>query len=193
MVSLEQQIKWADAVQQFSNEVYAKYPGLGNSWTPALIEEVKAIGLFKEFISPRSLWACFRNCVADNRIALPPTEPALTPEQIDRLRAKFPPVIKKVERELSQREKSAMVGVSPQSGRLTAADRQAATKEVDSVYNSARNNARLNRLRQEYRDLKANAETLRGENARSHAQAYAARKEALEKINADPRFAEVRD
>jgi hypothetical protein len=192
-ISQELLKKWGVAIQDFANEIFKKYPSLDGGFIPILVEELKALGLAKEYISTRSLWAAFRNCVGDNRIKLPDAEPVLTPEVIQKIRNSFPPVVKRVERELTQREKNSLSGVEKQSARLSGIERNAVSKQVDSVYDAARNNARLNKLRQEYRDLCNNASTLRGENARSHAQAYAARKAELERINSDPRFAEVRD
>jgi hypothetical protein len=195
-ISQEQQIEWKTAIQEFANETYAKYPGLdsiNNSWINTLVDEVRALGLDKSHISLRSLRACFRNCVGDNRIKLPDAEPVLTPEVIQKIRNSFPPVVKRVERELTQREKNSLSGVEKQSARLSGNERKTATLKVDNIYDAARNNARINKLRQEYRDLKLQCETLRGENARSHAQAYAARREALQKLNEDPKYREVRE
>jgi hypothetical protein len=101
-------------------------------------------------------------------------------------------VVKTVERQPSQKEKAAMAGIAPQSGRLSHTDKEV-VKSVDDSYQAARNQARLRTLRQEYRDLKNQAESLRGTDARNHAQAYRMRKTAIDKLNADPKFAEVRD
>src|ERR1700722_1325701 len=113
-VSNDQKQKWNEAVTEFAQEIHRQYHGLDDSWTTALVEEVKALGLAAEYISKRSLMAAFRNCVGDKRIILPKSEPVLTQETIDKIRASFPPVIKRVEREQTQREKNALSGVHKQ-------------------------------------------------------------------------------
>lgn len=193
-ISLEQEQKFEQAAQDFIDGLTKKHPKLqiNDALIASVISELKTLGLYRENISTRAFWGAFNNCVMDRRIVLPPQEPVLTPEAIEKLKASFPPVIKRVERELSQKEKAAMAGIAPQSGRLSHTD-QTTVKSVDDIYNAGRNAARIRALRQEYRDLKSQAEQLRGDDARNHAQAARVRKAAIEKLNSDPRFAEVRD
>lgn len=192
-VSNDQKQKWSEAVTEFAQEIHRQYHGLEDSWTTALVEEVKALGLAAEYISKRSLMAAFRNCVGDRRIILPKTEPVLTQETIDKIKASFPPVIKSVPREISQRDKSALAGIAKQTGRQTLADRRANDAKVSREVTTAKDLSRLAELRTEYRALKVKAETLAGNNPRNHAETYAVRKAALAKLNSDPRFAEVRE
>jgi hypothetical protein len=188
VISQEQEMKWSAAIQQFSNEVYAKYPSLGNSWTPALIEEVKAIGLFKEFISPRSLWACFRNACADGRIVLPPIEAVLTPEVIEKIRNSFPPVVK--QRELTQREKNAASGVERNNGRKNHAEKE---EPCQTGMSHAMDAVRLTKLKAEYKTRLSEAESAVGDNPRNHAETYRLRKSLKDALAADRRFDPVRD
>ena len=58
---------------------------------------------------------------------------------------------------------------------------------------TVKNLSRLAELRPQYRSLKAQAETLMGSNPRNHAETQSVRKAALAKLNADPKFKEVRD
>jgi hypothetical protein len=192
-VSNDQKQKWNEAVTEFAQEIHRQYHGLDDSWTTALVEEVKALGLAAEYISKRSLMAAFRNCVGDKRIILPKSEPVLTQEIVDRIKASFPPIIKSVPREISQRDKSALAGIAPQSGRKTAADRRDADSRSSQNVATARDLSRLSELRTEYRALKVQAELAMGENPRNHASTYAIRKSLLAKLNADPKFKEVRD
>jgi hypothetical protein len=183
--------KWSDAVQEFVSDIFKKYPSLDDSFIPKLIEETKALGLMREYISSRALWGAFRNCVADGRIVLPAVEPTLTPEAIAKLVSKYPVIIK-TDRQISQRERSALAGVSPISNNH-AADVRDNNRKIDDAYAAERASRDKTRLRQEYRELRAKAETVMGENPKSHAQTNQARKDALQKLNADPRFLTVRD
>lgn len=193
-ISQDQLQKWSVAVQEFVTDIYKQYPGLDGAFTTHLIDEVKALGLAREYISSRSLWAAFRNCAADGRIVLPPTEPVLTDEVINKIKASFPPVIKRVEREQTQREKSALAGISKQTGRVShASEMQERNSAIDKSYTDERNKKRLNLLRIEYKGLKVAAETAMGNNAKNHAETYAIRKSLLAKLNTDPKFKEVHD
>lgn len=192
-VPQEQMKKWETGVNDFCQEIFKKYPSLDGNFIPVLIAEVKALGLMREYISARALWGAFRNCTADGRIALPPVEPVLTEETIQKIRAKFPPVVKSVEKQLTQKEKNALSGTHAQSGRVTTQDRAEENRKIDANYAKERSSRQNASLRREYLELKAKAETVMGDNPRSHAQTISARKEALAKLNADPKFAKVRD
>jgi hypothetical protein len=197
-ISAEQQAAFEQAAQDFVNQVLARYPKI-TSIQPmdkvieATLASMKDIGIYRSGLSVKAFWAGFNNAVQiDRTIRLPKEEPVLTAETIEKLKASFPPVVKHVERQLTQKEKSALAGISNQTGRVSHVDRSN-TKAVEDIYQAGRNAARLRALRQEYSDLKNRAETLRGDDARNHAQAARVRKAALDKINADPKFKEVRD
>src|ERR1700674_2506926 len=172
-ISQEQLKKWSVAIQDFANEIFAKYPGLESSFIPVLVEEVRALGLEKEYISSRSLWACFRNCVGDNRIKLPAMDPVLDEATIERIRQKFPPVIKRVERELSRREQNALSGVERQSARKSHAQPQ---EPSQTGMSGAMDAIRLTKLRGEYKTRLSEAESAVGDNPRNHAETSRLRK-----------------
>jgi hypothetical protein len=184
----EQMQKWSDAVQEFVSDIFKKYPSLDDTFIPKLIEEVKALGLMREFISARALWGAFRNCCADGRIQLPPVEPTLTPEAIAKLVAKYPVVVTR-ERELTQRERSALAGVSSQSGRMTSADKIEQDKKQSDAYSNERNMRNAKSLKAEFQRALNDASILTG---RTHSESANLRREATEKVMRDPRFASVR-
>ena len=188
-VSNDQKQKWNEAVTEFAQEIHRQYHGLDDSWTTALVEEVKALGLAAEYISKRSLMAAFRNCVGDKRIILPKSEPVLTQETIDKIRASFPPVVKYVPKEVSQKEKSALAGIARQTGRVSrGGEMQQRNAEIDDKYAAERKFRETQRLNSEYRKAIIDAELLTG---RSHAESYSLRKEAIAAVKADPRFKNI--
>jgi hypothetical protein len=160
----------------------------------SVIAELQAVGLWRDAISLKTYKMGLSAAIDSGKIVAPAPRPAAVDiaAAAERLRSAFPKVMTERELAKQKRDAAANAGIAPQTGRRTAAERKATTQQVDDVYAKAKNNARLSKLRQEYNDLKSNAETLRGPNARSHAQAYAARKAEIDRINSDPRFAEVR-
>ena len=189
-ISQELLKKWGVAIQEFANEIFKKYPSLDGGFIPILVEELRALGLAKEYISTRSLWAAFRNCVGDNRIVLPPVEPTLTPEALEKLRAKFPTVIKTVERQLTQREKNALSGVERQSARRSHSQPE---ESSPTGMSGAMNAINLTKLKAEYRTRLAEAESAVGNSPRNHAETFRLRKSMKAALAADKRFDSVRE
>ena len=147
------------------------------------------MGLAAAYISRRGLMAAFRNCVGDKRIILPKTEPVLTEEVINKIRASFPPVVKYIPKEVSQKEKSALAGIATQTGRVSrGGEMQQRNAEIDDKYAAERKFRESQRLNSEYRKELIDAELLTG---RSHAESYSLRKEAIAKVKNDPRFKNI--
>jgi hypothetical protein len=188
-VSEDQAKKWAEAVQEFVNDIDKKYPGISGSFVGPLIEEVKALGLHQSFISSRSLWACFRNAVADGRIVLPKLDVA---EASERLAAAFPPVVTERQLARQKRDAAANAGIAAQSGRVTSRDRREADSQSSKDVSIVRNLSRLAELKAEYKSLRVKCETAMGSNPRNHSETFSLRKKMLSELQSNPRFAEVR-
>ena len=186
------QQKFEVSAQEFYDQLNKKYPTLAvDSTVPILIAQLKEMGLFIEFVSVAALWGAFYAAVSANKLTLPPVVPVLDDATIERIRAKFPPVIKSVPKELSQREKSALAGVPERgSGRATAAERRSESKRIEDSYRQEREKRAATSLRSEFRKALADAEMLTG---RTHSESATLRKEAVSKVMADPKYLSVRD
>jgi hypothetical protein len=190
VISQEQQNKLADSMQEFHNQLCRKHPSLvsDNRIIPILIAELKLMGLFLEYVSVAAVWGAFYAAVSKNLITIPPVPVVLTSEAIQKLVSKYPVVVTK-ERELTQRERSALAGISSQSGRQTAADRRAADEKRSLEYSGERTARNLTVLKSEFRKALADAEMITG---RTHSESANLRREATDKVMQDPRFASVR-
>ncbi len=187
---LQLQQQWATAVQQFVTATFAKYPALPDSFIPVLIEELKAMGLYREHISYKALSAAFNNAVAEGRIKLPVTDPVLTAETLAKIKNSFPPVVKYVEKQMSQRERNAMSGIEPQTARVSHKQQMAENnKAIEDKYAQERAARNAKSLRAEFNRALNDAEMLTG---RTHSESASLRKEAREKVLRDPKFKNVR-
>jgi len=196
VIPQEKEQKFEVAAQEFLDSITKKHPGLviNQQLIDSLVAELQAIGMYREHLSQRAFSAAFHSAVASGSIQLPPVEPTLTPDAIEKLRAKFPVTIKYVPKELTQKEKNALVGVATQSGRLNhAKEVQEVNNQIASSYANERVSRDKIRLRSEYRKAVADAQMIMVGDGRSHAKNGAARKEALARIAADRRFDSVRE
>jgi hypothetical protein len=190
-------LKFQQAAQQFQTELMQRHPRIGElqSWDAILQAIIKSYVDLQmpatSLSNSKSFWAAFHGCVQDRTIFVPAAEPVITQETINRIREKYPVVITK-DRELTQRERSALAGVSQVSNNH-AADVRETNRKIDDTYASERAARNTTRLRNEYRELRAKAETAMSDNPRSHGQNQAERKRLLAELNSNPKFAAVRD
>jgi hypothetical protein len=192
VVSQEQQQKFAVSAQEFFDQLGRKHPGLANqALVPILVEELKLMGLYFEFVSVAAIWGAFYAAVSKSLVTIPPAPVVLSAETIAKIAAKYPVVITK-DRTLTQKERNALSGVYRNSNDPSADARENSQKVTDQYANERAQREKI-RLRNEYRELKARAETCMGDNPKSHSQTNQARKEALARLNADPRFSSVKD
>ena len=187
-ISQDQLKKWSVAIQDFANEIFAKYPSLESNFIPVLLDEVKALGLEREYISSRSLWACFRNCVGDNRIKLPVSPKVDVADAASKLAAQFPPVL--TERQVAKRKRdaAASAGIASQSGRRSHASKE--ESETTAGFGTIRDKIRLTELRSEYQTRQLEAQTAV---VGTHAQNAAERRRLKNLLDNDRRFDPVRN
>jgi hypothetical protein len=194
IVSPEQNAKFEQAAQQFVNELLAKYPKLHGQETmdaviAATIASMKEIGVYRHDLNAKAFWAGFNNAVyVEKTFQLPTEEPVLTAEQIEKLQAAFPPVIKFRNRELTQREKNALSGVERQSARQAHSEK--GSEGTTAGFSSIRNKVNEIALRTEYKSRLMEAETAqRG----THSASFAERKRLHAILASDKRFDAVRN
>jgi hypothetical protein len=188
-ISQDQLKKWGVAIQEFVNEVFKKYPGLDSGFIPVLLEEIRALGLEKEYISSRSLWACFRNCVGDDRIKLPVSPKVDVADAASKLAAQFPPVLTGRQLAKKKRDLAASAGISKQTGRKSHAEKE--ESGTTAGFSGIRKKINLLQLKAEYKQKLSEAETATVGN--THASNFAERKRLKAILDADRRYDPVRD
>jgi hypothetical protein len=184
--------------QTWVDELFLKYPTITtiqsmDAIIPAVIEGMRELGIYSSPLSVKKFWAGFKDAVDSKTIRLPKPVKVDVASAVTKLAAAFPPVVSAAALARQKRDDAALAGISAQSGRLTVADRVSESKKIDNSYQQERNHREQLRLRAEYKSLKVAAETLMSDSPKSHGQNAAARKEALARLNADPRFASVRE
>src|SRR6266576_466464 len=186
-------LKMHQAAQQFQDELMKLHPRIGElqSWDAILQAIIKSYTDLQipltSLTTAKSFWAAYHSCVQDKTIRVPAAEPVITQETIDRIREKYPVIIK-TDRQISQREKSALAGISSQSGRQTHADKIAEDKKRSESYAGERTMRNTKALKSEFQRALNDAGMLTG---RTHAESANLRREATQKVLQDPRFASI--
>ena len=178
--------------QEFIDDTLRRFPGIqiDQNFIDSVVGELQAVGLYTNMISLKTFKMGLASAVDAGKIILPP-KPVIDIEAAARkIAAQFPPVIKYRDRELSQKEKSALAGITPQSGRATKEDRELENKKIDRRHAEERSSRELIRLRAEYKLAKSSAETIC---VGTHGQNATARKEALRVLANNKKFDSVRE
>lgn len=189
-----EQEKFEVSAQQFIDQMLERYPTITKvqpmeKIIAATVQSLRDLNLYRENLSVKAFWAGFNNSVQiDKTITLPAPPKVDVAAAAAQLAAKFPEVVtgKKVNKNQSTDF------VNRQSGRTTHAERKEMETKSSKDISVVKDLSRLAELRTEYRALKVQAENMRGNNPRNHAETASVRKAALQKLNSDPRFREVR-
>jgi hypothetical protein len=169
---------------------YAEKKGfvISQEFIDAVIAELKSVNMWRESVSLKTFKMGLAAAIDSGKVLAPVMKPIDIVAAAEQLSSRFPSVvtIKKV------RKESSTDYVNSQSGRATQSEKREMDARSSAKVATAKDLSRLADLRSEYRSLRVKAETAMGSNPRNWAETFSVRKEALQRLNSDPRFAEVR-
>jgi hypothetical protein len=91
VISQEQRQKFEVSMQEFYDQLLAKYPSLAqDSLIPIIVNELKIMGLLVEYLSVAAVWGAFYAAASKKLITIPPEPVVLDDATIRKLAAKFP-------------------------------------------------------------------------------------------------------